>query len=795
MIFQESGITFNNVKKIGTKISAFPVGNPDNYEYEGDSLSRKDTEHIEEKGGFVNAIDIDWDGVQVNTIQPDCGIQTLNTTSDLLRWIKCLEYRISVLEGSGPITPDIDYYIIEWDDNGATTAHYGGSNSVYPGETVVLPIDNPLRRYAIDWNGNGATINASGGSNYMEYQFANWWTALIGGNQVTSSTIPTHNTTYYAHWNPKSITLPTTNPVRSYGITWNANGGSILGTGSQSVSYTFNNWWTATSGGTQVTTSTAITTNSTFYAHWISPSSIILPTAKRSGYDFMGWATTSGATVANVTANTIPTNTVTYYAVWQEQNAVLSSIRWTNATASSVEGESINLPTITLVYSDNSTNTISASFATLKKNGSSFELTTDTPAGTYNNITATYNELTTTNTLTYTITARPVTEYTVEFIDRGNILDSTTGPTGTQVNIPSVTPRNGYTFIGWNRTQNAGTDENVITTIGTQNITYYAQWGTITINLNPSTNQVITEPITVTSTVTNGVSANTNWTITNEGASGQTFAKSTSTGASVVITPNDMTAPTADTGTVSMTTGSQSQSTSGGTIALNGSFTPGQSNTKEYTTTLTASYIGVTPKSIDITFRKTTNPLSAGTYSWTVVGTLPSGVQLSSNTGPFVSLINTNSSPVQIAANTIKVTNANATNEAYNTEIITVPGKSETNTYYWYVGPTDPSTMTSISPIVNNNDMSSPGWREIGTTLPTYSSSNMLWNGVTNNISFGGRTDYYIALPNNSLQLWNGLGTSEMDGCTSLGTKVINNITYYVYKRNVKAAAFGFNIY
>jgi hypothetical protein len=34
-----------------------------------------------------------------------------------------------------------------------------------------------------------------------------------------------------------------------------------------------------------------------------------------------------------------------------------------------------------------------------------------------------------------------------------------------------------------------------------------------------------------------------------------------------------------------------------------------------------------------------------------------------------------------------------------------------------------------------------------------------------------------------------------MEGSTSLGTKVINGITYYIYKRNVKAAGFGFNIY
>lgn len=120
-------------------------------------------------------------------------------------------------------------------------------------------------------------------------------------------------------------------------------------------------------------------------------------------------------------------------------------------------------------------------------------------------------------------------------------------------------------------------------------------------------------------------------------------------------------------------------------------------------------------------------------------------------------------------------------------------GTAEPNTYYWYVGQTDPSTMTSISPIVT--DTSSPGWRLIGTTLPNYSSSNMLWNGDDNNISFGSRTEYYLALPNNTLKLYNVLGSDEMEGYTSLGTIVINNVTYYVYKCTGKALAFGFNIY
>ena len=37
--------------------------------------------------------------------------------------------------------------------------------------------------------------------------------------------------------------------------------------------------------------------------------------------------------------------------------------------------------------------------------------------------------------------------------------------------------------------------------------------------------------------------------------------------------------------------------------------------------------------------------------------------------------------------------------------------------YYWYVGQENPASMTSISPIVD--DTSSPGWRLIGTSIPT----------------------------------------------------------------------------
>ena len=70
----------------------------------------------------------------------------------------------------------------------------------------------------------------------------------------------------------------------------------------------------------------------------------------------------------------------------------------------------------------------------------------------------------------------PVTQYTVTFVDRGTTLKTVTGPTGKLVTPPSDPTRSGYDFIGWNTNQNASTGIQVISTIGTSNVTYYAIW-------------------------------------------------------------------------------------------------------------------------------------------------------------------------------------------------------------------------------------------------------------------------------------------------------------------------------
>ena len=58
--------------------------------------------------------------------------------------------------------------------------------------------------------------------------------------------------------------------------------------------------------------------------------------------------------------------------------------------------------------------------------------------------------------------------------------------------------------------------------------------------------------------------------------------------------------------------------------------------------------------------------------------------------------------------------------------VIQIMKETQGTTYYWYVGQENPAEMTSISPIVT--DKTSPGWRYIGISIPTYSKTNKLWD-------------------------------------------------------------------
>lgn len=194
---------------------------------------------------------------------------------------------------------------------------------------------------------------------FTGWEFQGWFTAASGGSQITSNTtsLYTTDTTFYAHWASKGITLD----ANAAGL-YNAgndifNGNTRFTTGSTSITtahkyaslptltksgYTFNGWYDAASGGNRITTDSTYSVN-TLYAHWtantytvtlnLNASSLYntttdikngsaayttdgsltltyggtyagLPTLSKAGYTFGGWytAATGGTNVTTSSA-------------------------------------------------------------------------------------------------------------------------------------------------------------------------------------------------------------------------------------------------------------------------------------------------------------------------------------------------------------------------------------------------------------------------------------------------------------------------------------------------------------
>ena len=183
------------------------------------------------------------------------------------------------------------------------------------------------KKYTVTLDSNGGTpANYTREVTYKEkygsmpeptrtgYSFDGWYTEKTGGSKVTSTTdvTITNNQTLYAHWNANSYTITfvgnggtmgsTTTKNVSYGSTY----GDLSGITATRTGYTFTGWYTAASGGTQVTSATkvTITSNQTLYAHWKANTYTV--TFNQSG----------GTQITSSTKVTI-TSTQTLYAHWK----------------------------------------------------------------------------------------------------------------------------------------------------------------------------------------------------------------------------------------------------------------------------------------------------------------------------------------------------------------------------------------------------------------------------------------------------------------------------------------------
>ncbi|MBQ3194027.1 MAG: InlB B-repeat-containing protein [Oscillospiraceae bacterium] len=148
-----------------------------------------------------------------------------------------------------------------------------------------------------------------------------------GGTGAPSTQYKTHGT---------ALTLSSTKPTKAstspgnYTVTLNANGGTCSSaslTAKRTTSYTFSTWNTNSSGtGTSYASGASYTTNAALslyaiYSSSTTTASVTLPTPTRDGYDFMGWATSSSATSGS-TGSYKPSGNVTLYAIWGAKGLV-----------------------------------------------------------------------------------------------------------------------------------------------------------------------------------------------------------------------------------------------------------------------------------------------------------------------------------------------------------------------------------------------------------------------------------------------------------------------------------------
>ena len=170
-----------------------------------------------------------------------------------------------------------------------------------------------------DWNGSSSIT-------YTTKTYAVTYNAN-GGTGAPSTQYKTHGT---------ALTLSSTKPTKAavsagtYTVTLNANGGTCSSSSlsaKRTTSYTFSKWNTNSSGtGTSYNAGASYTTNAALslyaiYSSSTSTAAVTLPTPTRSGYNFMGWATSSTATTGT-TGSYTPSGNVTLYAIWGAKGLV-----------------------------------------------------------------------------------------------------------------------------------------------------------------------------------------------------------------------------------------------------------------------------------------------------------------------------------------------------------------------------------------------------------------------------------------------------------------------------------------
>ncbi|MBQ6660698.1 MAG: InlB B-repeat-containing protein, partial [Lachnospiraceae bacterium] len=263
------------------------------------------------------------------------------------------------------------------------------------------------------------------------YSFSGWYTAKSGGTKIsTSSTVDPSYKTLYAHYSAKTYT-----------VTFDSTGGSSV----SSIKVTFGNaygtlpvptmtnaiflgWFTAKSGGTQITDATKVSTaaNHTLYAQWYK-NVVVVSFNVNGGYGNIPVATYDiGSKYGSLPAGPTP------------------------PTGHSFKG-----------------------WFTAKSGGTQIK-TTSTVSASYKTLYAQYSAK------AYTISYKS---------DGGMTFSDSIVVYGTPYNIPHTPVRKYYTFLGWYTAETGGTKVEPTDIMKTAaNHTLYAHWKRNTVNVSFNVN-------------------------------------------------------------------------------------------------------------------------------------------------------------------------------------------------------------------------------------------------------------------------------------------------------------------
>lgn len=206
----------------------------------------------------------------------------------------------------------------------ANGGYFGSASTTTTSITATTSRTDTIKYTFSKWNTNtdGSGTSYNSGGNYTTNASDTLYAIY------TSST--TTGTTTYSNNAISALSNPTraNSTVETFTITFNSNGGSSVSSKSANKTrkYTFGGWATSATA-TSANASATYTSAKTLYAYWSysdSTGAITLPTPTKSGYSFVGWATTADAETADIgTGSYTPSGNITLYAVWSLDNSLI----------------------------------------------------------------------------------------------------------------------------------------------------------------------------------------------------------------------------------------------------------------------------------------------------------------------------------------------------------------------------------------------------------------------------------------------------------------------------------------